>query len=188
MMQKTALTIAAAITAFILVLVGGVAAYLTTQTSGATPAEVVQPAATTGTSLDPTALQAAIQQRDAAYQQQIQQANQQLSQAYQQQQDLANQLDQASQSPSAPASQAYAVSRDIAVAIGQAAAPGAALAKPPELVDFQGVVAYEVVLDRGSVYVDANTGQVLYNGAAAAPSGRRGEHEDGEHEEHEGDD
>ncbi|HEX9372808.1 MAG TPA: hypothetical protein VF897_17475 [Roseiflexaceae bacterium] len=46
------------------------------------------------------------------------------------------------------------------------------------------------MLDRGTLYVDANTGQILYNGAAVSvASGGRG-HEGGEHEggEHGGDD
>ena len=36
----------------------------------------------------------------------------------------------------------------------------------PVLVDFQGTVAYEVTLDMGTVYIDANTGALLYNSAA----------------------
>jgi len=41
----------------------------------------------------------------------------------------------------------------------------------PELVSFQGTVAYEVHLDRGLVYVDATTGNVLYNGVPAQQTG-----------------
>ena len=55
--------------------------------------------------------------------------------------------------------------------------------------DDHGIVAYEVVLDRGTVYVDANSGQILYNGAAVAVASGGGEHhEGGEHAggEHEG--
>jgi hypothetical protein len=40
-------------------------------------------------------------------------------------------------------------------------APGASLLATPELVDFQSRAAYEVRLDRGVVYVDANSGEVL---------------------------
>jgi uncharacterized membrane protein YkoI len=139
----------------------------------------------------------------------LQRANEQLEQAYQKQQALAAELDRAykqqapvqqeapqpqvqdqprPQSIAAPAPQpsapTYAVSPDIAMAIALNSAPGATLTRQPELVDFQGIIAYEVLLDRGAVYVDANSGQVLYNAAAAAaPSMGHGEHEDGEHED-----
>jgi hypothetical protein len=45
-----------------------------------------------------------------------------------------------------------------------------------------------VLLDRGTVYVDAQSGQILYNGAViSAVASGGGEHEGGEHEggEHE---
>jgi hypothetical protein len=71
--------------------------------------------------------------------------------------------------------------------------------RAPELVRFEGKVAYEIGFTRGVVYVDANTGAVLYNGArggggsgqptpAQPPASGGGEHEDDhEHEgEHEG--
>ena len=41
------------------------------------------------------------------------------------------------------------------------------------LVNFQGARAYEVRLDGGTVYIDANRGQVLYNDAAARRSATR---------------
>jgi len=92
--------------------------------------------------------------------------------------------------PTAPPAPAYAVSPDMAATIAMNAAPGASLTRQPELVDFQGTVAYEVTLDRGVVYVAANNGQVLYNGAVvtAASGGHGREHEGGEHEggEHQG--
>jgi len=87
--------------------------------------------------------------------------------------------------PTAPPAPTYAVSPDMAATIAMNIAPGAKLTRQPELVNFQGAVAYEVMLDRGAVYVDANSGQVLYNGAAAttAATGHAGEHEGGEHED-----
>jgi uncharacterized membrane protein YkoI len=39
--------------------------------------------------------------------------------------------------------------------------PGSSLQKAPELVNFQGKMAYEVLLSGGTVYVDAFTGRVL---------------------------
>jgi uncharacterized membrane protein YkoI len=183
MTQRTALIISAVLTAFVLVLVGGVAARaVQPETAAAAPAAVSDPADTI----------AILQQREAAYRKLIDQANARLQQAYQQQ-SLAGQVAQ-TQTRSAAASAVaptYAVSSNQAASIALGAVPGAKLTRAPELVLFQGKAAYEVVLDLGKVYVDANSGQVLYNGAAAAtspaPTGGGG-HEDGEHEggEHEG--
>ena len=65
--------------------------------------------------------------------------------------------------------------------------------RTPELVRFEGKVAYEVGFTRGVVYVDATSGAVLFNGtqgkggggqAAAQPAPSGGEHEhESEHEE-----
>lgn len=63
------------------------------------------------------------------------------------------------------ASADYPVSADQAAGIALGSAVGASLLQQPRLVNFQGVAAYEVQLDRGVVYVDASSGQVLYNGA-----------------------
>jgi len=68
----------------------------------------------------------------------------------------------------ATATATYAVSAEQAATIALNTAPGAALASPAELVDFQGAVAYEVGLDAGKVYIDANSGQVLYSSVTAA--------------------
>lgn len=76
----------------------------------------------------------------------------------------------------------------VAEAIALAIVPGSRLVRLPDVVDFQGVVAYEIVLDRGMVYIDAMSGQVLSNGAGGGFMGGeygRGEHEDDEHESHE---
>jgi uncharacterized membrane protein YkoI len=60
---------------------------------------------------------------------------------------------------------AYPVSAEDAAGIALTSAPGAALAQEPRLVNVNGTLAYEVALDRGVVYVDATSGQVLYNSA-----------------------
>ena len=60
-----------------------------------------------------------------------------------------------------------------AAAVARGVAPNAKLVSVPQLVNFQGTVAYEVGLNQGNVYVDANSGKVLLNGAAtnvAAPA------------------
>jgi hypothetical protein len=45
-----------------------------------------------------------------------------------------------------------------------AALSGASRAGEPELVDFEGTIAYEVPYDFGNIYVDATTGELIFNG------------------------
>ncbi len=85
----------------------------------------------------------------------------------------------AAASPPAPASDpagspALPVSPTAASAIARASAPGARVLRTPELVNAQGRMAYEVLLDQGTVYVDATSGEILASTAAApalAPAG-----------------
>lgn len=167
MNQRTAFIVATAVTAFALVLVGAVAvrAAVLSGAPESAPAPVAQPSAT----IDP-AVQAQIDEREAAYRALIEQANQELQQAYAQLE--ATPGGQTTGEPSAPAtgtaSAASAVSVEQATSIALGDVPGAKLVRWPELVLFQGVPAYEVTLDRGVLYVDANTGQVLHNGVAAS--------------------
>lgn len=77
----------------------------------------------------------------------------------------------------------YPVSADLAAGLALNLAPGARLAGWPSLVDFQGTVAYEIILDRGPIYIDATTGRLLFNGAsratnASVAAGFSDEHED----------
>lgn len=65
----------------------------------------------------------------------------------------------------------YRLGSNEAAQIAQKLAPTAKVLGTPELVNFQGTVAYEVVLDQGKVYVDANNGNVLSNEIAAATVG-----------------
>jgi uncharacterized membrane protein YkoI len=51
-------------------------------------------------------------------------------------------------------------------------APGSRAIGLPELVSFQGATAYEARLDRGTVYVDANTGAVLSSDVGPPPAVR----------------
>lgn len=55
------------------------------------------------------------------------------------------------------------------------------LTATPELVNYQGIVAYEVKLNNATLYIDANTGKVLAN--TSLNSTRSGEREHSEHEE-----
>ncbi|EFO81000.1 Propeptide PepSY amd peptidase M4 [Oscillochloris trichoides DG-6] len=214
MNQRSALLIAAALTAFLLVLAGGLASRLSSNVGATdvTPTAISTLEPTALVSLDPT-VEALIQQREAAYQQaldeanarlnaandQIAQANNEIGNLEQSRQQIADQASQAVAVASrpvvvapaavapaapaapvvvptavpptdvpAPAAPTYAVSADQArdIALGAADA-GATLLKAPELVSYQGVAAYEVTLDKGMVYVDAQTGAVLFNSAVA---------------------
>ncbi len=60
------------------------------------------------------------------------------------------------------------VSADRATRIALALYPGGKLEQPPELVNYKGKMAYEVVLSGGIVYVDAFTGKVLASVVAVA--------------------
>ncbi len=95
--------------------------------------------------------------------------------------------------PAASGNQAQASdpSTQVALSSQQAAqvamnlVPGASLTRTPELVNYNGTVAYEVILNQGTLYVDANSGQVL--NAPAQPSNGSGRFgRDGGREQHEG--
>lgn len=62
----------------------------------------------------------------------------------------------------------YGIAAEQAITMALHAVPEATLLRPPKLVSFQGVAAYEVLLNRGAVYVDAQQGSVLYNSASLA--------------------
>ncbi len=206
MNQRSALLIAAALTAFLLVLAGGLASRLSSDVGAmdVTPTAITTLEPSPLVSLDPS-VEALIQEREAAYQQaldeanaqlevanaQIAQANEQIGSLEQSRQEIADQAAQAVAVASRPVVVApavapavvvptavilptdvpaptYAVSgdqaRDIALGVADA---GATLLKTPELVSYQGVPAYEVTLDKGMVYVDAQTAAVLFNSAVA---------------------
>lgn len=83
---------------------------------------------------------------------------------------------------------AAALTPQQALQIALASVPNATAMRLPELVDLQGALAYEVVLDKGVVYVDANTGALRYNGATQKDLARdQYDDEREEHEEHEED-
>jgi len=125
-------------------------------------------------------------QREAEYQQLIQDANQKLETANNNLLAMQNQLKQV-QGQQLPLQQqaqktatvatndttgASTVSSSSSIAISpetagklaqQVAEAGQTLLKPPELVDFQGKAAYEALFDKGSIYVDAQDGTILFN-------------------------
>jgi hypothetical protein len=200
MTQRIALILSAVLTAFLLVIGGAVAARL----SSPSPAAEAAPTATPAPEAMPapdlnTQAEAIFQEREAKYRALIQQANDRLQQAYAQQtaaQAAANQaaartatVNTQSTAPAAQpaAAPAVAVSGDAAASIAAGVAyNNQALVRAPELVLFQGQVAYEVVFKHGSIYVDANSGRVLFNGttnrpgyqtASAPPASGDGDHE-----------
>ncbi len=106
----------------------------------------------------------------AAYEALVQQANEQLTQANEQIQTLQGQgqtvsVEQQTNPDVFPAAApAAAVSVAQAEAIAKSAVePGQLLQKAPELVAFEDKAAYEVAFSGGSVYVDAASGEVLFN-------------------------
>lgn len=211
MTQKTALILSAILTAFVLVVGGGVIARVSQadvvaaqvvapEPTAAAPAPVAAP-------IDQAAAvmaqaQALLQQRDAEYRQLIEQANQRLEAMNQQQAaaqaaQVAPQAQTARAAASQPAvAQAAAATPQIAISAESAlytaiaATNNATMIRTPELVRFEGKVAYEIGFTKGVVYIDATTGAVLFNGTqgrgggsqpAAHPPASSGEHED-EHE------
>lgn len=144
-------------------------------------------------------------ERERAYRALIAEANARLEQAYRQIQELSAQPAPPSpnispDAPVMPSEALAALSPSRAIWIAMNVAPGSALMKAPELVLFQGTLAYEVTLDQGVLYIDANNGQILYNGlpqvVQAAPSavtqpqltvGKGREREDDDHDDRDDD-
>ena len=159
MSQKLMIALAVCLTAFVLVMAGGVFARVSGASAAPDPVAALSPA-----------VQDLWNQRDAAYRAIVDQANQRLV---------------AAGEPAAATSQSPLASLSPAEAgqIALAAAPGARITRQPELVLFQGMTAYEVQTTRGPVYIDAATGQVLFNGAVQMTvAATRGEWEDHESE------
>lgn len=91
-----------------------------------------------------------------------------------------------------PRPAAPALTPEQAVAIASSFVPGASPAGAPELVSLEGTLAYEVRLNRGHVYLDANSGRLLQDGTRRTGGSQRrwedddedDEHEEDEHEKH----
>jgi uncharacterized membrane protein YkoI len=146
MNTKVTLLISTFLTASILTMVGGVVTFTGNQKAA----------------FEATATQASLAQstREAAYQNLLNQANNTISQANSQIAALQNQLQQQSISPTAST---YPIQPDQAAAIAGKLV-GLVVDQTPQLVNYNGTVAYEVVFTAGNVYVDANNGTILYNG------------------------
>jgi len=149
MTQKTTLWIAAALTAFVL-FIGGAVAGIINQ-----PQQTAQASATAD-------LEALLVQREAEYKALIDQANTQLAEAYRNQQTV-SMPETMDQSTFVPPTDWITTEQAMSAAVINV--PGARILRLPEMVDFQGTVAYEVSLDKGMVYIDASNGTLLYNAA-----------------------
>jgi uncharacterized membrane protein YkoI len=170
MSQKSLLALAGTLTAFVLVLVGGVAGRVSSAQAAA-PAAIPSPA-----------VAELWNQREAAYRSLIDQANQRLLDANAQAAAAAEA--KASAADSNPAGLAANITPEQAAVLALVASRGGSLTAQPELVNFEGTVAYEVKLTSGPIYIDAATGRVLYNSAARqviiVSSGSHSENESGD--------
>lgn len=209
--QRTALLIAGGLTAFTLVGLGALAGRLSTGApqptatpAGASAPETNAPIVDAVEQPASASTDSASAAREAQYQALIEEANRRIEAANRQLAQMEQQLAaaqaapaetgnltaaaQAQTAPAAPASNSapgVAISAQRALEIAQASTPGAVAQRLPELVSFQGVIAYEVAFNTGMVYVDANTGAVLYNGALTQPVAGPTRYEDDDDEDHE---
>ncbi|PDW02009.1 PepSY domain-containing protein [Candidatus Viridilinea mediisalina] len=161
MNQRTMLVVAAGLTAFILIIAGA----LVGQWSQSS-AQLLTTTLTPDVIADPT-LVSEFQQREAAYQTAIAEANQQIEQANQQLTPPSN-LETAPQTMPQSETVATTVPMTTAPTAEEAAAialnyRGGGTVRKVELEEERGLLVYEVkFIDGGEVYVDANTGQVVY--------------------------
>jgi len=174
MKQKHILILAAGVTAFVM-MVGGV---IIGRATG-------QPETVVTLTPDAAEIQKLYAQREAEFQARLDEANAALTEAYAQQSATASNTAAQSAAEPVPAT----ISPQDALMVAATLVPRARLLSLPELVNYQGTVAYEVRLDVGVIYVDANTGAVLYNGTAQAQTSAqtRSFREDEEHEHGEDD-
>ncbi len=196
-MNRTAFILSVALTAFVLLLTGGVVTAVRNTQAKA----VITPAPTAETIADPTidpALQQAFNEREQAYQDLIAKANARLDQLQQANQSLQSQLNAMQSAPTAAAPAPAPAAVAAGVTPEEASQIAARYLNRTDLysvesTQYNGASAYLVTFSSGDiVYVGAD-GQVLFvkraEGQIASGGGKGGghEHEDGEHEEH-GDD
>jgi hypothetical protein len=151
---KTTLLISIALTTFILVIIAGVVKSVSASNAN-----------TGSTSIDSAEVQQIIADREAAYNQVLDEANSRIA-------ELQSQLDSQQTGQDNSATPVTTIRPDQAAVIANSvAASGSTLLGTSELVDFEGVTAFEVAYQQGNIYVDAGTGNVLYNGTIvlAAP-------------------
>jgi uncharacterized membrane protein YkoI len=164
MHQRNSLIIAIALSAFILVLIGSLAARLSQQPSVAAMAAPSDTAVPPTIALDPST-EALLAEREAAYQQALAEANQRIAQANAQVAQANARLQQASAPVAAgPAAAApgYALSGEQA-AQAAVAYRGGGEVREVQLENERGLLVYEVKFSDGAeVFIDAASGQVAY--------------------------
>ena len=167
MSQRVAFIIAAGLTAFILVLGGAIVGQLsrlpdtdiagtqsvetdiTEDLSSEMGAEIQQ-----ATAMSPEIK--ILLDREVAYQQLIKDANDRLQSIY--------------AGPQSDLSPSRVVLDPVdAATIALNASPSEIMIELPNLVNFQGVTAYKITLEHGMVYVNANTGEIIYTSVSTAP-------------------
>ncbi|MFM2308565.1 MAG: hypothetical protein RLY87_685 [Chloroflexota bacterium] len=196
MTLKIKLIITACLTAFLAVIVGAVVnrvntmqAELTALAAVETVVPTEEPVATEPVlvptvSAVPVVDLALVQEREAAYQAQLAEANQRLAVAAARLAEAQGQANTVTQkyndviNQRARVAAVVPVATDVAApttvympieavtAIARALDADAVLQKAPELVLYQDQAAYELVFDRGTVYIGALDGTVLTNGMA----------------------
>jgi hypothetical protein len=145
MVQKSALLLSIGLTAFIVFLMSGLL-----QVFAAEPG-----VASAATEISPEVSQL-ISEREAAYIETINLANQQLLEAQ-------TALDAQGTSSGVSAGTAISPEQATEIAFGSALS-GSALTGEAQLVNFEGLVAYEVPFSLGNIYIDATTGELVFNG------------------------
>jgi hypothetical protein len=199
-MKKTALWISLALTAFLLLVAGGIvttvksAQKVNDATTQATDPVVQQAAETPTQAIDP-ALQQAIKDRETAYQNMIAEANARLLQAQKDEQALHAQL-QALQQSNNPAPDPQPTPLPVGITPQQAAQVAGSYihrtdAYSVESVSTNGATAYKVTFSSGDVVYVSTAGQVIsVNYAPRASASVPARQPSGEHDnesEHDGD-
>ncbi len=147
MIQKPALWISVGLTAFMVFTLTSLLQTVSAKGGGQTDSSA--------SGISPE-VQAIISARETQYIDMINQANAQLIEAQQTQQG---------QSTASSNAAATVFSPDQAAQVADAAAlSGATRSGDPQLVNFEGTVAYEVPYDFGNIYVDATTRELIFNG------------------------
>jgi uncharacterized membrane protein YkoI len=159
MRQRVTFVLAAAVTGFLLVALGGVVG------------RVVNASASQAAVAPTAELVSAMQGREAVYRQLIAEAN--------------ARIEQAQATGGEPSQLSTPITAAKALLIATSAA-GGRLVRLPELVNVQGTVAWEVVLSSGTFYVNATTGQILASPKPQTVTVVRSSGDDHEEHEHEG--
>jgi uncharacterized membrane protein YkoI len=115
----------------------------------------------------PVEAQQQIAEREAAYSNLIAEANQRIE-------TLNNQVTELQKGNEPAAQQTQTISFEKAAQLAiDSTEDKEALLKLPELVDYQGTPAYEVTLQNGVVYINAQTGEILFSSVKAKISSEK---------------